>query len=356
MGKHGNRAARAFMAFGLAGALAVSGVAVAPACASAQGADGASLRQTRAMQRTTIGGVSFEPGHYSVKTTLVKADSDSTSMAAQSFADSAALEVAEDGSARLEINVPPLTVGAFTAFPDDIKVMQQASFDGPSVEAEELDPTDQTVDGKTYSIPSAVRFAIPAAVMGGNYIYLQLTAQGAPMGVQNVRLKVDYTQPEYIASVKFNRRSYAYTGKAITPSLTVKGTDGKVLKLGRDYKLSCSHNKKVGVAYVTVDGCGSYSGFEFDTFKIVAKKAAAPKVTAGKKKLTVAKWGVTGASKYQVQYRVKGGKWKTACTKSKPAKVTISKLKKGKKYQVRIVSLNGSAKVTGSACGYKKVK
>ncbi len=59
----------------------------------------------------------------------------------------------------------------------------------------------------------------------------------------------------------------AYTGKAITPAVTVK--DGAtVLKKGTDYTVAYSNNTKVGTATVTITGKGSYSGTLTKTFAI----------------------------------------------------------------------------------------
>jgi hypothetical protein len=51
----------------------------------------------------------------------------------------------------------------------------------------------------------------------------------------------------------------AYTGKAITPAVTVK-LDGKTLKKGTDYTVTYKNNTKVGTATVTITGKGDYSG------------------------------------------------------------------------------------------------
>ncbi len=58
-------------------------------------------------------------------------------------------------------------------------------------------------------------------------------------------------------------------------------------------------------------------------------------VKPGRKKLTV-KWAIVPyAEKYQVKYRKKGtSKWKTKITEN--SKITLKKLKKGKKYQVKV--------------------
>lgn len=60
----------------------------------------------------------------------------------------------------------------------------------------------------------------------------------------------------------------AYTGFAVTPSLTV--TDGSMLlKEGRDYTASYSDNKKEGTAAVRITGTGNYSGTLSAQFQIV---------------------------------------------------------------------------------------
>ena len=62
----------------------------------------------------------------------------------------------------------------------------------------------------------------------------------------------------------------AYTGSAITPSITVK--DGTTtLKKGTDYTVSYANNKNVGKATVTITGIGAYSGTINTSFLI--KKA-----------------------------------------------------------------------------------
>ena len=65
-------------------------------------------------------------------------------------------------------------------------------------------------------------------------------------------------------------KSVAYTGKAITPAVTVK-LDGKTLKKGTDYTVKYANNIKVGTATVTITGKGDYSGTLKKSFKI--KKA-----------------------------------------------------------------------------------
>ena len=69
------------------------------------------------------------------------------------------------------------------------------------------------------------------------------------------------------ASVTLSTSTYAYDGKAKTPSVTVK-VGGKTLKKDTDYTVSYSNNTKIGTAKVTITGKGNYTGSVSKTFKI----------------------------------------------------------------------------------------
>ena len=76
---------------------------------------------------------------------------------------------------------------------------------------------------------------------------------------------------------------------------------------------------------------------------------------AGKGRLTVKLKGKkpTDVTSYKVQYRIKGKKkWKTKTFKASGTKLVIKKLKKGKKYQVRIRAV----KHNGLVSKYSKTK
>ena len=104
--------------------------------------------------------------------------------------------------------------------------------------------------------------------------------------------------------------SYTYTGSAITPDsrngkdeLTVKDSSGKRLTKNVDYTVSYTSNKAVGVAYVSIKGIGSYSGYVNKQFVI---KPAVNKInsitsTTGAFKITWNK-GTAGTVGYQVKY------------------------------------------------------
>ena len=62
---------------------------------------------------------------------------------------------------------------------------------------------------------------------------------------------------EYI-SAELDKTSYEYTGKEITPGITVYFNGKTKLKKGTDYKVSYLYNKKIGKAYVEVTGKGNF--------------------------------------------------------------------------------------------------
>ena len=86
----------------------------------------------------------------------------------------------------------------------------------------------------------------------------------------NAGLSAQATAKQSIANASVSSiANQAYTGKAITPSPTVK-IKSKVLKNKTDYTLSYKNNVKAGTATVTITGKGSYTGTRRVIFKIVA--------------------------------------------------------------------------------------
>ena len=131
-----------------------------------------------------------------------------------------------------------------------------------------------------------------------------------------------------------------YSGKTKTLALKNVPAHVKVDKSG--YKA-----KKVGTYTASINDVSSISedyvisGYPAKTevtWKIVPAKSAVTKVVPGKKKLTVkmgTKVASTGGTTYQIAYKQKGtSKWKYTTT-TKQSKV-IKKLKKGKRYYVKV--------------------
>ena len=132
----------------------------------------------------------------------------------------------------------------------------------------------------------------------------------------------------------------AFTGKNITQSITVK-YNGKTLKKGTDYTVSCSNNKSIGTATVKIAGKGSYTGTITKTFKINPAKQEIQKLTA-KSKAFFVDWAQKGsATGYEIQYATNSkftSAKKVTITNNKTDTKTISKLSGKKKYYVRVRS------------------
>ena len=88
----------------------------------------------------------------------------------------------------------------------------------------------------------------------------------------NVWVVVTYTknlQDAWIQAIA----DQTYTGSAITPTVTVKDGETKLV-LNTDYTVAYSNNVETGTATVTVTGTGNYSGTATANFTIVADKSA----------------------------------------------------------------------------------
>ncbi|MBR1752425.1 MAG: leucine-rich repeat domain-containing protein [Ruminococcus sp.] len=151
---------------------------------------------------------------------------------------------------------------------------------------------------------------------------------------RNYRLKKVSIKGAKITGVK----SKTYTGKAVKLDLTVK-LGGKTLINGTDYTVTYNNNTKVGTAKVNIKGKGGYEGKISKTFKIKPAKTAVKKLTSPKaKKLKVTYKKAAGAGKYQITYSTSKkytAKTTKTATTTKLTK-TISKLKSGKTYYVKV--------------------
>lgn len=85
--------------------------------------------------------------------------------------------------------------------------------------------------------------------------------------------------------INFPSQAMAYTGKAITPKLTI--THGsKTLNEGIDYTISYDNNVNIGTATITITGKGSYTGTVTKSFAITALKGSTHIVGAYKYTVT----------------------------------------------------------------------
>lgn len=137
------------------------------------------------------------------------------------------------------------------------------------------------------------------------------------------------------------KTSYVYTGKTVTPALTVKDTNGKALKKGTDYTVSyASGRKNVGKYAVKVTFKGNYSGTKTLYFTILPKGTAISKLAPAKKAFTV-RWNkqAVQTTGYQIQYatndKFSGAKVKAVKGATK-INLSVTNLNGGTKYFVRI--------------------
>ena len=106
-----------------------------------------------------------------------------------------------------------------------------------------------------------------------------------------------------VGSASIPYGSYAYSGKAIEPVVTVKDSKGNKLSAD-DYTFSYSNNTKVGKATIKITGKGSYQGSITKTFVVKPANNTISALTSTKQNsFTVSyKKATAGASGYQIIY------------------------------------------------------
>ncbi len=137
-----------------------------------------------------------------------------------------------------------------------------------------------------------------------------------------------------------------YTGKDIMPEPTVQCFGVSLVK-GRDYELSYSNNRSVGIGQITIKGIHTYSGTITKTFKIIPKKTAVKSTTTAYKTAITVKWNKISTrmtakriNGYQVQIaRNKAftkGKKSSTVTGYKKTYLKFKGLKRKTSYYVRV--------------------
>lgn len=110
------------------------------------------------------------------------------------------------------------------------------------------------------------------------------------------------------ASVSISSSSYVYTGKTISPAVTVKYGSTTLTK-GIDYTVSYQNNKNIGKAKIVITGKGKYAGAKAKYFYITPGKVKNVNQTyiTGGVKCTWSK--VSYATGYQIEKTVSDGWW-----------------------------------------------
>lgn len=185
-----------------------------------------------------------------------------------------------------------------------------------------------------------------------------ITGIGAYQGTRKVSFKI-VKRP--VSTLKYSSvPDRTYTGKAQKPGLTVKNGSAR-LRLNKDYTISYAKNKQVGTAVITVKGKGIYTGTQKIYFKINPQKVSLRKLVSGSRGKISAYWNkISGTSGYQIQYSTEKSfkNAKTVTVKSGSSGKTISGLKKGKTYYVRMRryrKVSGQKYYSGWS-GKKKIK
>ena len=134
----------------------------------------------------------------------------------------------------------------------------------------------------------------------------------------------------YPKTIALSGTKYTYTGKAVTPKVSVKGSNGKVIN-SKNYTVTYAKGRKaVGRYAVKITFKGNYSGSVTKYFDIVPKGTAFSSVKSPKAKTIAIKWKKqSGISGYQVQLATNTAFTKGVKTYNAKASSLNAKISKG---------------------------
>ena len=120
------------------------------------------------------------------------------------------------------------------------------------------------------------------------------------------------------------------------------------------YHNTYKNNTKVGKATMTITAQGNYKGELTKTFVVKPGKATVTSLKAGKKKATVKIKSIPGAT-YKIAYKQRGNGYKYKTVKTTSLSKTITGLKSGKVYKVKVLAFT---KIDGKTyyTGYSTIK
>ncbi len=146
-----------------------------------------------------------------------------------------------------------------------------------------------------------------------------------------------------------------YTGKPISPNVSVKDTSGNQLVLGTDYTLEYKNNTDVGTATVTIKGAGKYSGqSKVLNFNIVLNTSSVFSIKAGVSPasvnvgstttISVSQSGGTAPVNYTYQYALSGSSnWKNISSYTTNTTCSFKPTAAGN-YNIRVTAVDKSGK------------
>ncbi len=237
-----------------------------------------------------------------------------------------------------------------------------------------LDPTSFVYDGTEHE-PGITVIANDGTTLTplGSYIWAFANNTDAGTGTVTITGKNTYsgtvsktfTIAKASKTINLSAASKTLTGKAgaaLSFSIGASASNGDALSYSSDAGkyVTVDKNGKVtvaknwtGTAKITITSAATanYNAAASKTYTVNVKPAKMNKVTAknsASKKAKISWTKMTGADKYQIRYRVKGGKWKTVNLASSKAAYTLSKLTKGKTYQFQIRAYDNQSKAWSS--------
>ncbi|MCB6994430.1 hypothetical protein LI177_13165 [bacterium 210820-DFI.6.37] len=150
---------------------------------------------------------------------------------------------------------------------------------------------------------------------------------------------------ESIANLTILVPAQTYTGKALTPAVTVK--DGsKTLKNGTDYTVTYSNNVNAGTGKVTITGKGNYTGSVTKTFTIAKAKQTITGASTFNKAYGSKAFSLGAKAKGKLTYKSSNTK---VATVSSAGKVTI------KGTGTATITVNAAATTNYNKAAAKKV-
>lgn len=144
-----------------------------------------------------------------------------------------------------------------------------------------------------------------------------------------------------IGSTKLAKTTYTYTGKAFTPSVTVKDANGKAVAAS-NYTVVYSNNKNVGTAKANITFKGDYTGTKTLNFTIkkasqkITTKVSSKKYSLAKVKKKAQSFTIGATAKGKVTYSVSAKVKKAGVSVSKTGKVTVKKGTKKGTYSITV--------------------
>lgn len=211
-----------------------------------------------------------------------------------------------------------------------------------------VDSSLKAIDASKYSVTDNGDGTYAVTAYEAGDFYLTASSDNGILVPAVAKLHVDAAPAKQIsdAVITLAGTSYKYTGKAITPQVTVRYQGGH-LQENVHYTISYKNNINAGNATVTITGKGQLTGTTSKTFKIT-KAANTLKVKVAKKTYKKAK-----VNKKKATFKIGAtkGQGKVTYTLNKKAKNAKIKVTKKGKVTVPKKCKKGTYKITVKAAG-----